>query len=82
MGGLGGAAVKGTSQVIDTAGDVVRGVAAAGRAVVEEIQKGERAESKEDGRGDAEGADESSEAEESSEARETSEEGRETENSG
>ncbi len=36
---IGAAAVKGTSQILDTAGDVVRGVAAAGRAVVEEIQQ-------------------------------------------
>lgn len=42
VGGLGSAAVKGTSQVLDTAGHVVRGVAAAGRAVVEEIQRAER----------------------------------------
>ena len=66
VGGLSGAAVKGTSQVLDTASNVVRGVAAAGRAVVEEIQKADRAVAEEDGKGVAEqqdDVDESSEAE-------------------
>jgi hypothetical protein len=36
---LGGAAIKGTAQVIDAASNVVKGVADAGRVVVEELQR-------------------------------------------
>ena len=36
---IGGAAIKGTAQVLDAASSVVRGVADAGRVVVEELQR-------------------------------------------
>ena len=36
---IGGAAIKGTAQVIDAASSVVKGVADAGRVVVEELQR-------------------------------------------
>lgn len=36
---IGGAAIKGTAQVLDAASNVVRGVADAGRVVVEELQR-------------------------------------------
>ena len=36
---IGGAAIKGTSSVLDAASSVVKGVAEAGRVVVEELQK-------------------------------------------
>ncbi len=39
---IGGAAIKGTSQVLEAAGDLMRGVVAAGRAVVDELQRLER----------------------------------------
>lgn len=39
---IGGAAIKGTSQVLETAGDLMRGVVSAGRAVVDELQRLER----------------------------------------
>ena len=39
---IGGAAIKGTSQVLEAAGDLMRGVVSAGRAVVDELQRLER----------------------------------------
>lgn len=36
---IGGAAIKGTSQVLDAAGDLMRGVVAAGRSVLDELQR-------------------------------------------
>ncbi len=36
---IGGAAVKGTAQIIEAAGSLMRGFAAAGKAVVDEFQK-------------------------------------------
>lgn len=36
---LGGAAIKGTSQVLDAASDLMRGVVSAGRSVLDELQK-------------------------------------------
>lgn len=36
---IGGAAIKGTSQVLEAAGELMRGVVSAGRAVVDELQR-------------------------------------------
>jgi len=44
---IGGAAIKGTSSVLDVASSVVKGVADAGRVVVEELQKLDLSDSEE-----------------------------------
>jgi hypothetical protein len=36
---IGGAAIKGTSQVLDAAGELMRGVVSAGRSVLDELQR-------------------------------------------
>lgn len=36
---IGGAAIKGTSQVLEAAGELMRGVVSAGRAVIDELQR-------------------------------------------